>query len=371
MSTVAHENSETIRVELLKQCDDSYDIRIGHGLLQGLPEWVASSNMGNRYCIVCDKTTERLFGRALEKGLDAWGIDCALLSIPPGESSKSLGEFARVLDSLRRFGFDRGDCLIALGGGVVGDLAGYAAGCYMRGIPFIQIPTTLLSQVDSSVGGKVAVNIESGKNYCGLFNQPRSVCIDVEALDSLPRAELNNGLAEVLKYAFIRDTNLFDFLYSNVQGMLRQNHDTLVECVTRCCRIKAAVVQEDEREGGMRMILNYGHTVGHAIEAASGYAMGHGLCVAYGMRTIALVAERLGQFSPAERRSHDQLLDAYGLATAPLDISPKEIMALLSSDKKMRQGKNIFIIPTGIGRVEIRQDIPLEEVRQAVLAICR
>ncbi|MFW5487066.1 MAG: 3-dehydroquinate synthase [Desulfovibrio sp.] len=361
---------ETIRVSLQHNCDASYDIYVGENLLAQLPGWIAECGIGSRYCIVCDTTTERLFGRSLEKELDALGIDCALVSVPCGEASKSLGEFGHILDSLRRFGFDRSGCVIALGGGVVGDLAGYVAGCYMRGIPFIQVPTTLLSQVDSSVGGKVAVNIESGKNFCGLFYQPRHVCIDVAALDTLPREEMNNGLAEVIKTAIIRNHKLFDYLSDNVEGVVANNHAVVAKCVAACCRIKAEVVEADEREGNVRMILNYGHTVGHAIEAASGYTLGHGLCVAYGMRIIAEVAERLGIFPHEERRLHDALLDRYKLAVNKLDMNPDAIMSLLSADKKVRQGKNIFILPKAIGEVEIRSDIPLDQVAAAVQTIC-
>jgi 3-dehydroquinate synthase len=291
------------------------------------------------------------------------------MTIPAGENAKSLTVFADLLERMKRAGVTRADCLLALGGGVVGDLAGFAAACYMRGLPFAQIPTSLLAQVDSSVGGKTAVNLPGGKNYCGVFNQPRAVYIDPAVLASLPAEELRNGLAEVVKYGVIADADFFAYLQENVEPILRLDGEALSRIIERSCAIKAEVVEKDEREGGLRRILNYGHTVGHGVEDHFRYLIPHGLAVAYGMRAVARMAVRMGLLPESEEMRQNALLDAFGLAVEPLDFDPEAVLARMRGDKKATDKAIVFILPTAIGSVVIRDDVPEEVVMEGLAAI--
>lgn len=360
------EPARTVRVHLARTVDDSYDILIRPGLLDAVAADLAEARFGAAYAIVCDRTTEDLYGRRLLADLVSRGLSAELFSVPAGEASKSLETFGRLLARLKAARFTRKDCVVALGGGMVGDLAGFVAGCYMRGLPFVQIPTTLLSQVDSSVGGKVAVNVKDGKNYCGLFHQPRRVYIDTAALASLPRDQLDSGLAEVLKHALIADRAFYEFQLENAPAIQALEPEAVARLVATSCAIKARVVEADERESGLRMILNYGHTVGHAIEDAMAYALPHGQCVAYGMRIVARAARELTLLPEADYQAHESLLDAYGLAKAPLHLNPETVMRLALGDKKAGRDRLVFVVPRAVGRVEIRDDLDLGVVRRAL-----
>ncbi len=254
--------------------------------------------------------------------------------MPAGEASKSLETFGRLLARLKAARFTRKDCVVALGGGMVGDLAGFVAGCYMRGLPFVQIPTTLLSQVDSSVGGKVAVNVKDGKNYCGLFHQPPRVYIDTRGpRQPAPRSALKRpGRGPEARPH--RRRAFYDFLLENAGTVLALEPESVARLVATSCAIKARVVEADERESNLRMVLNYGHTIGHAIEDAMAYALPHGQCVAYGMRIVARAARELALLPEADYQAPESLLDAYVLAKAPLHLASGPVMRLALATRR-------------------------------------
>jgi 3-dehydroquinate synthase len=301
--------------------------------------------------------------------LHGHGVKADLVAVPAGEASKSLDTAGRVMARWQGLGLTRAGCAVAVGGGVIGDLAGFAAGCYMRGLPFVQVPTTLLAQVDSSVGGKTGVNVEAGKNYCGLFHQPRRVYIDVAALAGLAQREVRSGLAEVVKYGVIADPELFRFLEENRAAVQGLEPEAMRRVVAACCRTKAEVVIADEREAGRRRILNYGHTFGHAIESLSGWELSHGECVAHGMVAATALAERLGMLAPAERARHDALLRAFGLAADRPALDPAQVLERMRGDKKARGGRIVLVLPTAIGRVEVRDDVAEADIMAALEAI--
>jgi 3-dehydroquinate synthase len=265
-----------------------------------------------------------------------------------------LTELSRLWEAFARLRLDRRSVVIALGGGVIGDLAGFAAATYLRGIDLVQLPTTLLAQVDASVGGKTAIDLPEGKNLVGAFYQPRWVVADVGTLASLPPRELRAGLAEVIKYGVIADETLFDFLERERDAVLAGEPERLAQIVLRSCRIKADVVREDEREGGLRAILNYGHTAGHAVEALAGYAgLLHGECVAIGMEAAARLSVRLGMLAPGDAERQRRLLEAYGLPVAlPPGQEPRAILDAMRWDKKTVGDEIRFVLARGIGIVE-------------------
>ncbi len=355
---------ETLHVNLPAVPASSYAIHIGLNLETRIALDLAARS--RRYAVVCDHTTRDIFARTLAPALTAHGVDHHVLSVPPGENSKDLARFLELLEAMRGMELHRGDAVVTFGGGVVGDLAGFAAGCYMRGIPCIQIPTTLLAQVDSSVGGKVAVNIPQGKNYCGLFSQPEAVYIDLERLRSLPQAELRNGLAEVVKYACIDGGGLGSFLLANAAGILTLDMKPLRHVVLECCRVKADIVSRDATEAGARRLLNYGHTVGHAVEEALGHALPHGQCVAYGIRVMARLGLDLGCLDASAMQTQLSLLDAFGLAREPLDLNVRTIFEFMKKDKKAKRGVLVLVVPTGAGTAVIREDVPDEALAGAL-----
>ncbi|EPR43389.1 3-dehydroquinate synthase [Desulfovibrio sp. X2] len=357
---------QSLRVSLRKEVDASYDIVVDSGLLGRTAGELARGRFGKRLVLVCDETTRALFGETLLADLRAADVQADLLSVPAGEQSKCLAVFERLCGDLRDLRISRKDCLVAVGGGMVGDLTGFVAGCYMRGLPFVQVPTTLLSQVDSSVGGKVAVNLPGAKNYIGLFHQPKKVLVDVDTLASLPPRELDSGLAEVLKYAVIADAEFFSYLEDKRDALRSLEREAVIRTVATCCAIKASIVERDEREAGPRMVLNYGHTLGHAVEDAMHYALTHGECVAYGMRAAARLANAMNLFPAADYHRHEQLLDRYGLAVAPLDLDPDELLRIASGDKKNSGGRITFILPTSLGQTTRRDDVPQDLVRSVL-----
>src|SRR5579862_2236258 len=274
----------------------SYNIVIGRGLLRGLGAACKKLGLGNRCAIISDRNVARHFGKLAQKSLQGAGFDAVLIVVPAGETAKSLKTVQSCYDRLAQHRLERKSYIVALGGGVVGDLAGFVAATYLRGIPFIQVPTTLLAQVDSSVGGKVGVNLKAGKNLVGAFHQPRLVLCDLDTLSSLPAREFRSGLAEVIKYGIICDARLFAHLEHDLPKLLKRDPDTLTEVIARCCEIKADVVGQDETETGLRAILNFGHTIGHAIENISGYGKYlHGEAISIGQVAAAkLSSQQLG-----------------------------------------------------------------------------
>ena len=335
-----------------------YPIIIDQGLLARLGEDLAGRRLARKFALIADDQVAGLFGDTLLASLSQAGIKVSLVTFPHGESSKNLATIAELASKLAGLGIDRKDGLIALGGGVTGDITGFLAAIYMRGIPFVQIPTTLLAQVDSSVGGKTGVDIPEGKNLVGCFYQPKAVYIDTEVLKKLPAEELLNGLAEVIKYGVIYDRGFFDFMEERRAAVLRLDLEVMAEVVARCCAIKAAVVAADEREADLRRILNFGHTIGHAVEAASNFAIAHGKAVAMGMMAAAGLARGKGLLAAAEAERLATLIADYGLpVTIPAELDRMAIKSYLKTDKKAVGGRPFFVLPTTIGKVIITDEV--------------
>lgn len=347
----------------------SYPIMIQAGLLAGIGDDLRQRVLADRYVVIADEYVAELYGEALLSSLAGAGLAAELLTFPRGEASKNLATITDLSRSLARLGLDRKGCLIGLGGGVTGDITGFLAAIYMRGISFVQVPTTLLAQVDSSVGGKTGVDIPEGKNLVGCFYQPRCVYIDSELLTSLPVDELLNGLAEVIKYGVIYDAVFFDFLEQKRQAVLALDLPVIEEVIEKCCRIKADVVSRDEKESDLRRILNFGHTIGHAVEAASDYKLAHGMAVAIGMVAASGIAFRKKIFADNEDKIVLELIRSYGLPiTVPPELDRNRIKEYLKTDKKAVAGKPFFVLPERIGSVVITDDVP-EELIDEVLHI--
>jgi 3-dehydroquinate synthase len=338
--------------------DRAYDIVIKAGLLAEIGHDLKARGIAKRYVVVADDRVAGLFGGRLLASLAQAGIAADCITFPHGEASKNLATIGELASRLAQLGVDRKDGLIALGGGVTGDMTGFLASIYMRGIPFVQLPTTLLAQVDSSVGGKTGVDIPEGKNLVGTFYQPRRVYIDSEVLRELPEAEMLNGLAEVVKYGVIYDAPFFAELQAQRTAILARELPVLESVIARCCAIKAAVVAADEKEADLRRILNFGHTIGHAVEAASGYTLAHGMAVSMGMAAVAELAVRQGLLPQAEAETLRRLLLDYGLpVTIPPQFDRTRIKGYLKSDKKTVAGRVFFVLPTAIGTVVITDDV--------------
>ncbi len=347
----------------------SYPILIQKGQLAMIGADLAVRNFAKRYIVVADDQVAALFGAHLQDSLASAGLDSELISFPRGESHKHLGTIADLASRLARLGVDRKDALIALGGGVTGDITGFLAASYMRGIPFIQVPTSLLAQVDSSVGGKTGVDIPEGKNLVGAFYQPRCVYIDSLVLKSLPAKELLNGLAEIIKYGVVWDADFFRYMEENREAVMALDLSVLEEVIARCCAIKAEVVAADERESDLRRILNYGHTIGHAVEAASGYRLDHGMGVAVGMVAANELAVGKGLLARESAERIRELIVGYGLpAEIPSDYDRRGIKEYLKTDKKSVGGRPFFVLPVEIGRVVVTDQVE-EELLDRVIGV--
>jgi 3-dehydroquinate synthase len=345
----------------------SYPIMVASGLLSEIGQDLRQRAVAKRYVVISDDRVAALYGKTLIESLTGQGISCDLLIFPHGEASKNMTTVARLASSLAQLGVDRKDCLIALGGGVTGDITGFVAAIYMRGIPFVQAPTTLLAQVDSSVGGKTGVDIPEGKNLVGAFYQPRAVYIDSRVLTSLPPDELLNGLAEVIKYGVIHDRDFFDFLAANREQILQLHLPVIEEVIVRCCQIKAAVVAADEKEADLRRILNYGHTLGHAVEAASEFSIAHGMAVAMGMVAENQLAQAKSLLSPLEAERISQVIAGFGLPVSiPRELDHNLMKSFLKTDKKAVAGKPFFVLPIRIGQVTITDDVAEELIDQVL-----
>ncbi len=345
----------------------SYPIIIQCGYLQEIGRDLREKKIGKRYGVITDDHVAALHGEVFMTILRSAGIEAELLTFPRGEASKSLLTIGDLAGRLARLGFDRKDALIGFGGGVTGDLTGFLASAYMRGIPFIQVPTTLLAQVDSSVGGKTGVDIPEGKNLVGAFYQPQVVYIDPLLLKTLANAELLGGLAEVVKYGVIRDSDFFKFLCDNRRKILGLDEEIIVKTISSCCRIKAEVVSHDEREGGMRRILNFGHTIGHAVEGASDYTIIHGLAVAIGMAAAAKLAVLAGFLPLQDAQMITEALVAYGMPVdIPKNLDRKRIKKYLLADKKTVGGMVHYVLPTKIGSTCIVADLDEKLVEQVL-----
>jgi 3-dehydroquinate synthase len=346
----------------------SYPIWIGHGQLAELPAALDAAGFPQRVGIVTNPTVGDLYAEQVVAALCGSGRRVSVLRVPDGEQYKTMATLEQIFDTLIEWGFDRYCGLLALGGGVIGDLTGFAAATYLRGIPFVQVPTTLLAQVDSSVGGKTGVNHPQGKNLIGAFYQPRHVHIDVEVLATLPEREYVAGLAEVVKYGVIRDAAFFAWLEKERTALCARRPEALVHAVMTACQIKADVVESDENEQGLRAILNYGHTFGHAVETLAGYGVvRHGEAVAIGMVMAARTAAHLGLGSLQETARIRELLDGFGLPTKPPLFPVDDYMAVMRHDKKVREGAIRLVLNHGIGAADLHQVESLDDLLRELL----
>jgi len=355
---------KTLHVELGER---SYPIYIGDNLL-GKTELLAPHIRGQQVMVVSNETVAPLY---LEKTL--YGLrdyDCATVILPDGEQYKNLETLNRIFDSLLEKRFDRQCTLVALGGGVIGDMTGFAAASYQRGVDFIQIPTTLLSQVDSSVGGKTGVNHPLGKNMIGAFHQPRCVLADTATLDTLEDRQLSAGLAEVIKYGLLGDADFFGWLEANMDKLMARDNDALVYAIERSCQDKAEVVAADERESGKRALLNLGHTFGHAIEACAGYGKWlHGEAVGTGMLMAADLSMRMGWIDEAALHRTEDIIDRAALPTrAPAYMDYEHFMQRMAVDKKVRDGKINFVLLRAIGMAVVTNDFDEAHLRDTIEA---
>jgi 3-dehydroquinate synthase len=354
-----------IRVRL-KQ--NAYDVMIGRGLLhragRELRQFLPGS--GSRVFVVTSPNVRHHWGEHLEQSLRQAKLAYEVLQMDDGEPAKRLETVERLAEQMVSAKADRKSLLLAVGGGVVGDCAGFLGAIFLRGIPVVQVPTTLLAQVDASIGGKTGVNLRGGKNLLGAFHQPKAVLVDPDVLSTLDQREFRAGLFESLKCGVIRDKALFDFMRRHPQAVLGRDRKALERIITDSIRVKAAVVAADEKESDLRRILNFGHTVGHAIEAATGYTqLLHGEAVAWGMIAAATIACDSGFCSPETTEQITSAVEALGPLPRP-DCGTRQVMVLLSADKKTVAGAVHFVLPIKIGKVKIASDVPPEVVRQAV-----
>ncbi len=346
----------------------SYDIEIGGGNLAEAAKFCDADRDDAHTVIITDSNVAQHYTDPVIQALEEQGCEVAALEVEPGEQSKSPEVAAELWEELLDAGADRTTVVVALGGGVVGDLAGFVAATFARGLRFVQIPTTLLAQVDSSVGGKVGINLPGGKNMVGAFWQPRGVLIDVDVLATLPDREYRAGLAEVVKYGVIQDADFFAFLESNIEPIGARDSAVLTHIVERCCRLKADVVEQDEREEtGLRSILNYGHTFCHAFEAATGYEkLLHGEGVAIGMMCAARLAERLGRVDAVFVERQRKMLEAFELPLAVPEVEHDELIELMYRDKKVERGRLRFVLPSRLGHVELVRDVATDDILAAL-----
>jgi 3-dehydroquinate synthase len=343
--------------------DRTYTVKIGSGLLDAAGPVCAGLRVGRRAAVVTQPAV-RSHAERVTDSLRHAGFEPTVLLVPEGEESKSLREAERLWDAFLLHGLDRSSPVVAVGGGVVGDLAGFAGAAFMRGLPVVQVPTTLLAQVDASIGGKVAVNHPRAKNLIGAFHQPRLVLIDPEALRTLPEREYRSGLAEVVKTGAALNVDLFTALEGGLDALRRRDATLLEDVVATCCAEKARIVERDEREEtGLRMVLNYGHTVGHALEALSGYRRWlHGEAVAIGLTAAGRLAARLGWVDPRAAERQETLLRGVGLPTRFSAVDPEELVEALRHDKKARDGRVPFVLLKTLGQAEVCPDVPMSAV---------
>jgi shikimate kinase/3-dehydroquinate synthase len=370
----------------------SYPIYCGWGLLSRLPDILERVGLAGRAFVVSDAAVRSLYGEPIvealgaagrsDAGRSAGGRSAVSFEVPSGEASKSLAGLERIYEWLAAERAERGDVIIAVGGGVVTDLAGTAAATYLRGMPMVHVPTTLLGMVDASIGGKVAIDLPAGKNLVGAFHQPRAVVADIATLASLPERELRAGYGEVIKHAFIRDAGMLDELERDASALLRLNspdadRSLAVDLIGRNMAIKAAVVSADERESDLRMVLNYGHTIGHALEAVTGYAsLLHGEAVAIGLMGAAFIGERMGLIDAATAARHRSILERFGLPTSLEGVSVEagtvDVDAVLEAmlrDKKVSGGTIRWVLLDGVGQPVVRDDVPASLVEEAVRSV--
>lgn len=368
----------TIRVRLeggdAPGADRSYDVLIGQGAVASIGKTLAAAG-AKRAVVIADAAVLEPHAAQVIATLAAAGVTAETIAVPSGEASKSVGEASRLWEECARLAVDRGTHIVAVGGGVVGDLAGFIAATFARGLPVWQVPTTLVAQVDSAIGGKTGINLRQGKNLVGAFWQPRGVFADTDSLATLPRREYVSGLAEVVKYGMILDAEFFAWLEANAVGILARQSEPLVHVVERSAALKAHVVERDEHERtGLRAVLNYGHTFAHAFEAAAGYgALLHGEAVSIGMAAAARLAELLGRIGPDIVARQDRLLASLELPAelgafhkhAP-QATANDLLAIMARDKKTLDGRLRFVLPSRIGHVELVDGVDAALVRRVL-----
>jgi 3-dehydroquinate synthase len=350
-----------VRIVKVPLDNRSYDIKIGTGLLARVGRECARLGLSRSCAIISDRNVAPRYGEAARNALTKAGFDARVVTLPAGETAKSLKVLESCYNQLAAQRLERKSFIVALGGGVVGDLAGFVAATYLRGLPFVQVPTTLLAQVDSSVGGKVGLNLKAGKNLVGAFYQPRLVLCDLATLASLPMREYRAGLAEVIKYGIIYDARLFERLERDLPQLLRRAPRTLAAVVARCCEIKADVVRQDETESGLRAILNFGHTFGHALEAISHYGKYlHGEAIAIGQVMAAKLSEQVLGLPASEVERIERLFRRAGLPTQLALSAPdrRKILPAMRLDKKVSAGEIKFVLARRIGTVEFGHQVP-------------
>jgi len=346
--------------------DQSYQILIDPGLRLRLSQVLGALRLRNRVFLVTDTRVGGLYGEETALVLKDAGYSPALLTVPRGERAKTWPVVQRLARELLARGADRSTALLALGGGVVGDLTGFLASIFMRGAPFIQIPTTLLAMVDAAIGGKTAINLPEGKNLLGTFHQPRLVAIDPQFLQTLPASQRRNGLSEVLKAGFIQDPDLLTRLGKGAKRIFKDEEE-LTAVIHRAAAIKAEVVAVDEREGGLRRILNFGHTLGHALEQASHFRLPHGEAVAWGMLAALHLSEKLAGLPPEVGAWSRQLIRNFGLARRLPPLDSQAIFSALTLDKKRQQDRVVFVLLKRLGEPVIRDDVPLGMIKEVML----
>ena len=350
----------------------SYEIHIGRGLLGDVGNQAAGLGLGRRCAVISDRNVAPIFAPSLIRSLKKAGFDPCLITLPAGESTKSLRHVEFCHNGLAKHRLERKSFVVALGGGVVGDLAGFVAASYLRGIAFLQIPTTLLAQVDSSVGGKTGVNLKAGKNLVGAFHQPRWVVCDLKTFKTLPDREFRAGLAEVIKYGIIYDPVFFALLEKQMAKILKRDLALLSRIIARSCEIKAEVVGQDETESGLRAILNFGHTIGHAIEAISGYGRYlHGEAISIGQVLASQLSVAHFELPPKEA---DRIRELFLRAGLPVSIQltgaqQAKLLAAMQIDKKVSEGQVKFVLARSIGKVEWGQTVPVNDIRSVLRSL--
>ena len=345
----------------------SYRIFVGAGLLAQAGPEISRLGVGRKLALVTDPAIQALYGEVVTRSLAGAGFEVTTVLLPEGERAKTLEVAAQTWDRLLEAGLDRGSAVVALGGGAVGDLAGFVAATYMRGMHFVQLPTTLLAQVDASIGGKTAIDHPRAKNLIGAFHQPRLVLADTGALQTLPEREYRSGLAEVIKHGIVLDAAYFDEVERSAAALAKREPETLERIVAGSCRLKASVIERDEQESELRHVLNYGHTIGHAIEAVTGYArFAHGEAVSLGMVAEAGVAERLGLAATETRVRQVHLLETMGLPVREVGEAPERVIEAMARDKKGKEGRVPFVLAPEIGRFRIVFDVPKPVILEAL-----
>jgi 3-dehydroquinate synthase len=352
-----------IKVHLQKTVDDSYAIDIGIGISEQLPSFLKKNVPAFRYIVVSDSHVAKLYGKYFLSLCAKEKLNAFLVSFPAGERYKTRETKSELENKIILHGAGKDSCIIALGGGVVGDIAGFVASTLFRGIPFVQVPTTLLAQVDSSSGGKTAVDHPLGKNLIGAYHQPKHICIDTNFLKSLSHAEYVNGIAEIVKQALIQDENFFFFLETAIDKLVKREEKVLLKTIEWNCKLKAKIIEKDERELGPRKILNFGHTIGHAIETLSNYKLRHGYAVSMGMFVESLIAKKLGWLKENDVERIEHILMRAKLPTRlPKTISPDAVLQKMQLDKKTKEGKIKYSLIDRIGHCQYNVGVENEMI---------